>query len=803
MLNVHGKAFSSPGTRSAAVPSRSGLEDGTGLKWFGIAGSLNPLRVRTPALRGFENGSGKTREPGSGTTISLDTKRRTLSVTGWSAGVLLAGWMAFVPRVSGQVLTIDAPGGFNDAIAPFVPVPFVPFESLKKVPNPVIPKNPTSGLAEIRPDLADYIADLPSAIRLGKALFWDMQAGSDQRTACATCHFQAGADPRRQSQLHPGSNGRLDNSRSSRSPSPTDFSLASAVERDDIVGSQGVRKSAFVRARYSKPDVTQSLPDQVSSASADIGRQVTARNTPTSINAVFNHRNFHDGRAQAEFNGVNAFGERDTNAHVWSRGLDGVPAPVRILIGNASLASQAVAPPTSSIEMSAAGRSFPALARKLLRTRPLMRQKVDPSDSVLGSVAGPSAGLTVTYQALIRQAFQPKWWDSERGILTVNGTNSLTEANFSLFWGLSLMLYQATLVSDGSPMDQFLDSGRTSLAALEKVAARLRLDLPGITASSITNGLALFEQDLPPLGAGVGCSVCHAGAETTSASVRRLTGHGLEPGDVVMKKLGFDLRMERMFSTFPLLPPGTDQIAFDPAIYKVTATRSNGIPIIPPLPVPVGVYDSGWYNIGVRPTAEDPGLDASDPFGNSLSWTKMFQALPDPSIIKVPGGALPQVGAGSVEFLDQVVNAAGLPLLSGPLVREESNSVAGTFKTSTLRNVELTGPYFHNGGKATLRQVVSFYKRGGDFANPTLAPEIQPLDISSSQVNDLVAFLVSLTDDRVRWQQAPFDHPQLFVPSTKEGDDEMHGDDLLEIPAVGAEGSTSPLGRFLGLNPFE
>ena len=40
--------------------------------------------------------------------------------------------------------------------------------------------------------LGDYVADQNAAIRLGKALFWDMQAGSDGKTACATCHFQAG-----------------------------------------------------------------------------------------------------------------------------------------------------------------------------------------------------------------------------------------------------------------------------------------------------------------------------------------------------------------------------------------------------------------------------------------------------------------------------------------------------------------------------------------------------------------------------------------------------------------------------------
>ncbi len=56
-MNQTVEALSTPRTRSAAVPSRSGHEDGTGLKWFGIAENLNPLRVRTPALRGFENGS--------------------------------------------------------------------------------------------------------------------------------------------------------------------------------------------------------------------------------------------------------------------------------------------------------------------------------------------------------------------------------------------------------------------------------------------------------------------------------------------------------------------------------------------------------------------------------------------------------------------------------------------------------------------------------------------------------------------------------------------------------------------------
>jgi len=52
-------------------------------------------------------------------------------------------------------------------------------------------------------NFAHFIRDRQAAIALGKALFWDMQAGSDGKTACATCHFAAGADLRSRNQLNP------------------------------------------------------------------------------------------------------------------------------------------------------------------------------------------------------------------------------------------------------------------------------------------------------------------------------------------------------------------------------------------------------------------------------------------------------------------------------------------------------------------------------------------------------------------------------------------------------------------------
>jgi hypothetical protein len=98
--------------------------------------------------------------------------------------------------------------------------------------------------------------------------------------------------------------------------------------------------------------------------------------------------------------------------------------------------------------------------------------------------------------------------------------------------------------------------------------------------------------------------------------------------------------------------------------------------------------------------------------------------------------------------------------------------------------------------------VLEFYDSGGDFdrtINATKAPAIVPLQLSVDQQKSLVAFLLALTDDRVRLQQAPFDHPQLFVPN---GDSPVGTDNTVEIPAVGASGSTTPVQRFLNLNPL-
>jgi cytochrome c peroxidase len=154
---------------------------------------------------------------------------------------------------------------------------------------------------------------------------------------------------------------------------------------------------------------------------------------------------------------------------------------------------------------------------------------------------------------------------------------------------------------------------------------------------------------------------------------------------------------------------------------------------------------------------------------------------------------------GAATTAATVAEAAGDPLVGffnsavSPAAEDPGDILQGNgfFKTPGIRNTELNGPYFHNGDKATLRQVVDFYDRGGDFPSDFTDGQVRPLQLTEAEKSALVAFMVAYTDERVRFQQAPFDHPSLSIPN---------GPGLKE---VGAAGSSKPVKTFLGLSPFQ
>ncbi|HEY2360326.1 MAG TPA: cytochrome c peroxidase [Candidatus Angelobacter sp.] len=591
--------------------------------------------------------------------------------------------------------------------------------SLKTVPVP----GPTAA------ELNDLVRDKAAAIALGKAFFWEMQFGSDGFTACATCHFNAGADSRTMNQADPGlrrvdSNGNPSADSTIFHPgfgpnhqlSVSDFPLHkladitrsnSAVlsDNNNIVGSQGVLRNNFNDVILGLgPEDETSVADPVWSIADPSGaplnvRRSTPRNAPPVINAVFNYRNFWDGRAQNTFNGVNPFGTGDPNASLLqtdASSLD-IVHEVTLHLSNSALASQAVGPPGSDVEMSATGRPFVKMGKKMLSVTPLVLQQVSPSDSVLGSLSAyPFTGLNSDYVSMIQAAFQPRWWSSDvivdsnsqflhLGRAMNTDEYSQMEYNFSMFWGVAIQMYESTLVSDSSRFDQFMEGNRGALSALEQ------------------RGLDRFQ------GKG-GCTNCHNGGEFTDATVSNVASRGV----------------------VELLPSGR-------------------------------WHDVGFHNIGVRPTDDDMGIAASDPSG------------------------LASLSAAQLASMGQL---AGTPVPAGAAV-----SVRGAVKTPSLRNVELTAPYFLNGGQASLDQLVDFYSRGGDFPSVDVDPNLKRAGFSADDKAAVVAFLKSLTDERVRSQSAPFDHPSLIVPNGMVTTNGVLNEQTITIPATGAGGG-SPMPKF-------
>ena len=100
-------------------------------------------------------------------------------------------------------------------------------------------------------------------------------------------------------------------------------------------------------------------------------------------------------------------------------------------------------------------------------------------------------------------------------------------------------------------------------------------------------------------------------------------------------------------------------------------------------------------------------------------------------------------------------------------------AVDGAFKVPNLRNLTLTAPFFHNGGQLTLSRSSSSITAAATSRSENLgdlAPNIHPLGLDTQQIDDLVAFLEALTDDRVTCEQAPFDHPEIRIANGAVGD---------------------------------
>jgi len=691
-------------------------------------------------------------------------------------------------------------------------------------------------------DLGDYITtNRPAVVALGKALFWDMQVGSDGVQACASCHFHAGADNRTRNQINPGlvaatpdtlfGNNNLGAPEMAPGSVTIDMTLTEAhfpthrvinqhdpadpkttmgnilYDNNDVISSQGVKLATFDDIIPGFPvDASLPLADLIFTNGTDNLRRVEPRNTPSIFNTVFNFFNFWDGRGNNIFNGRNPFGAADPRPHLLTN-ASGSLATEELRLRISSLASVAVGPPLSINEMSFVGRTWPKIGKKMLSLKPLGQQKVASSDSALGGLADTVSGLNVSYADLIQLSFPSKYWDNTSEFVTydANGNPTLTtgtptttdqytqmEANFSFFFGLAVQMYQSTLVSDDSKFDQVAEG----IAAFTTAEA---------------NGAIHFVTQ--------GCAGCHLDPIMTDADVVSILGDQ-EPSPGIFVPTTFDMN---------------------------PADANDFMPLISG----VAMYDTGTHNTGVRPggnhhpdsfdylpVSEDAARAAFTEIGDSimevplsiggLALWNLGGPIPntpevwDPLNPPSSGGTGPAVPSQMLAYIPDLPPEF-LSVDTSPYQGRVNNG--GNFKTANIRNATLTGPYMHNGGFSTLRQVVDFYVRGSDFPNTNFENfdiEVLPLGAIRNQdvlVDELVQFLMTLTDERVANESAPFDHPEIFVPITGIADhpgnsavNEVARTALLsdsanfrQVLAVGGGGRSAilqgPLEPFLELDP--
>lgn len=260
----------------------------------------------------------------------------------------------------------------------------------------------------------------PEKAALGKILFWDEQLSADDSTACGSCHLLAagGSDPRatRPESVHPGLDGLYDTP-------------------DDIRGSKGL---VYLDLAGQVIDDGVFYPE----------RQVTGRRSMPVINAAFSPELFWDGRARGPFV------DPETGEEVIAAG--------------GALEIQALGPILSSVEMSAAGRTWNDVTSKLAVAEPLAFARDLPEDVDAAIEAFP------TYPELFEQAF---------------GSPEITARRIAL----AIATYERTLVANQTPYDDFA-----------------RGDPNALTADQ-TAGLAQIRQV---------CGPCHNGPQFTNHNFR-------------------------------------------------------------------------------------------------------------------------------------------------------------------------------------------------------------------------------------------------------------------------------------------
>ena len=119
------------------------------------------------------------------------------------------------------------------------------------------------------------------------------------------------------------------------------------------------------------------------------------------------------------------------------------------------------------------------------------------------------------------------------------------------------------------------------------------------------------------------------------------------------------------------------------------------------------------------------------------------------NVVSLAQQAEHDLAQGHLQDVDTAAITSETSVLGRFLVTKKQDDIAA-FKTPDIRNILVTGPYFHDGSMETLWDVVDHYNKGDGLTDPWLDQDIQPLALTELEIDDVVEFLASLTSPQYK-----------------------------------------------------
>lgn len=659
-------------------------------------------------------------------------------------------------------------------------------------PAPLPPKSATVWVTSP----SDIVADRTALVALGKAFFWEMRAGSDGQTACATCHHSGGADGRAIAYQGPRQNAydawlRGSAGVASRRMAPDavlgpNLDLEPSIDRRAVNPSVGLMEQVNLDiyvARGQQNRLTEvdekdweTVVETQRASEVQIGcepngnaveRQVTCKNAPTVYASTLFESLFHDGRTGSTFYGYDRSEYSNQDPIGVFRVVNGKVERVQLRIPASAAAAQATMPLLNAVEMSWANRTRIHLARKLYDSPALKKQTVDSRDPVLGPLKG-TGGLP-TYREMIQRAFRPEWTSTAA---TEVDDFTVVESNFLVFWGLAVEAYEATLVPDKSPFDQYLSG----------IAHRQAGATPGFGEQERAGFQVFIEH---------GCIDCHALPETSIATRNHVVGPLADFGEAGDAWVPDDPERSTPNEFQDWLKGGMPRL--DRRVETMNVPPLLGAPTLSgevPLRRHIVRYNSGYYNIGAATECENPGQGAGF-FVNKASSARNAHdnppTFPWRGALDRPEGAITFADIPDCNIRNQ---RKSRPAPTTPAEWELGETwIMGAYKTPMLRNLPFTAPYFTPAKLITTQQMgtpasapavptafvnvrsaVEAYVVFPSSSSPHLHPSVRALleegnRLLPDDIDHLTTFLLSLTDPRVGTGQGVFCTPSILLPT--------------------------------------